>query len=112
MKFAILANYYPEWKDIKVINKNKTKTCVLDDKKIKTTSVKRFEKVENEMLNLKFDFINLLYEIHQMQKILQLITPSDLRLNIHLNQSKLLFQTDQDLNDFSIKQQFQQNIIV
>ncbi|CAD8069760.1 unnamed protein product [Paramecium sonneborni] len=49
MKSAILANYYPEWKDIKMINKNKIKTCILDDKKIKITSIQKFENEINEM---------------------------------------------------------------
>ncbi|CAD8052727.1 unnamed protein product [Paramecium primaurelia] len=99
----ILSNYYPEWKDIKKIKKNKISSCVLDDKKINKTSIQKFEKEVTEILNLKFDYINLIYEIHQMQKILQLITPSDLLLNIHSNQSKLQFQADQDSNEFSIQ---------
>ncbi|CAD8152221.1 unnamed protein product [Paramecium pentaurelia] len=100
---SILSNYYPEWKAIKKIKKNKISSCVLDDKKINKTSIQKFEKEVTEMLNLKFDYINLIYEIHQMQKILQLITPPDLLFNIHSNQSKLQFQADQDSNEYSIQ---------
>ncbi|CAD8084425.1 unnamed protein product [Paramecium sonneborni] len=103
MKSLILTNYYPEWKDINKIKNNQKKTCVLDDRNINNTSVQKFEKEVNEMLNLKFDFINLIYEINQMQKILQLISPPDILLNIHSNQSKLQFLADQDSNNFSIK---------
>ncbi|CAD8084427.1 unnamed protein product [Paramecium sonneborni] len=103
MKSLILTNYYPEWKDIKKIKNNQKITCVLDDRNINNTSVQKFEKEVNEMLNLKFDFINLIYEINQMQKILQLISPPDILLNIHSNQSKLQFLADQDSNKFNIK---------
>lgn len=64
MKSTLLANYYPEWNDIKNVKDNNINSCVLDDKKINKISIQKFEKEVNEMLNLKFSYINLLYEIH------------------------------------------------
>ncbi|CAK67292.1 unnamed protein product (macronuclear) [Paramecium tetraurelia] len=103
MKSTILINYYPEWKEIKNVKENNINSSVLEDKKLNKTSIEKFDKDVSEMLNLKFDYINLIYEIHQMQKILQLITPSDLLLNIHSNESKLQIQKDENSNQFSIK---------
>ncbi|CAD8143437.1 unnamed protein product [Paramecium octaurelia] len=103
MKSTLLINYYPEWKEIKNVKENKINSTVLEDKKLNKTSIEKFDKDVHEMLNHKFDYINLIYEMHQMQKILQLITPPDLLLNIHSNESKLQIQQDENSNQFSVQ---------
>ncbi|CAD8058208.1 unnamed protein product [Paramecium sonneborni] len=106
IKSTLLQDYYPELKDLKEINKKNS--CQLNDKDISKISIKKFQKQVDEMLNYKLDYINLIYELHQMQKILQLICPADILLKIHKNDSKLNIQPDPESNTFSIQNKWSQ----